>query len=425
MRKTSFLPIVLVMFFFLTPHDSLQLPPTQKAAARYQYGLAQWEVANFLSKWWHRAWNGVTNHSLSREEQQRKIEEFFQLGEGERRLLDEHQRLAAGDGTSTKAQLRQVGEGLTRVRENRDALQPFVEEFLEGELSSVLREQGILLQTGPFLLQFPPVDFSFDVPPKILIISPRDRIERLESFALLLKPGMTVTDMENLEEYILTSQNLSALVESTGGVATYPALVPTGHSLRTTLQIAAHEWLHHYLFFKPMGRQYGRDQTMLTLNETVANLAGRELGDLAYIHLVSTFPNSELAEGRLEEKLEVEYSDTFVFDQEMRKTRLRVDQLLARGRIEKAEEYMEHQRQFFAENGVYIRKLNQAYFAFNGSYGDSSASTSPVGKEIADLRATTPSVGAFVKAVAEVSNYEEFQALIQKHIRLSRDKVLP
>lgn len=63
---------------------------------------------------------------------------------------------------------------------------------------------------------------------------------------------------------------------------------------------------------------------------------------------------------------------TVVFDfrgAEMRQTRLRVDELLAAGKINEAEQYMEMRRQFW-EYGYHIRKINQAYFVFYGSYND-------------------------------------------------------
>src|SRR5690606_25008448 len=53
---------------------------------------------------------------------------------------------------------------------------------------------------------------------------------------------------------------------------------------------------------------------------------------------------------------------------EMHETRVTVDQLLADGRVEEAEAYMEARRQVFVANGYLIRKLNQAYFAFYGGY---------------------------------------------------------
>ena len=43
---------------------------------------------------------------------------------------------------------------------------------------------------------------------------------------------------------------------------------------------------------------------------------------------------------------------------------------------------MEEKRQFLAANGYYIRKLNQAYFAFHGSYADTAGSIDPIGPKL-------------------------------------------
>jgi hypothetical protein len=49
----------------------------------------------------------------------------------------------------------------------------------------------------------------------------------------------------------------------------------------------------------------------------------------------------------------------------MHVTRLTVDELLAEGKIDEAESYMEERRRIFWDNGFqHLRKLNQAYFAF-------------------------------------------------------------
>ena len=71
----------------------------------------------------------------------------------------------------------------------------------------------------------------------------------------------------------------------------------------------------------------------------------------------------------------------------MHKTRVNVDEMLADGKIDQAEDYMEARRQFFWENGYHIRKLNQAYFAFHGAYADTpggtaGASEDPVGEAV-------------------------------------------
>ena len=66
----------------------------------------------------------------------------------------------------------------------------------------------------------------------------------------------------------------------------------------------------------------------------------------------------------------------FDFNAEMHQTRVIVDRLLAQGKIDDAESYMEQRRVFFWENGYHIRKLNQAYFAFYGAYADQPAGSS-------------------------------------------------
>ena len=48
----------------------------------------------------------------------------------------------------------------------------------------------------------------------------------------------------------------------------------------------------------------------------------------------------------------------------MHLTRLEVDRLLAEGKINEAESYMESRRIFFWENGYLIRRLNQAILLF-------------------------------------------------------------
>ena len=62
----------------------------------------------------------------------------------------------------------------------------------------------------------------------------------------------------------------------------------------------------------------------------------------------------------------------------------------------------------FRENGYYIRKLNQAYFAFHGMYGTSAASASPIGEQVRLLRSETSSLQEFLRLVSSFKDYEEF-----------------
>ncbi len=410
MRKRLLLLALLATLALLAPGGSLRLSPIQQAALPYQWQIAQWEVANAGGKWWHLLVGSMEGSSTPRSQRLQQVQEFFRLGEEERRLVHQRLRLSAQGHPPSLAQ---AEEALSQVRKARAKLRPGVEETLEGELSSVLRQQGLVLDLAFLKLQLPPVDIRFEAPPLILITSPRDRVQRL-SPDQLLQPTMTVAEMEGLEQRILADQNLSALVEGIGGISTYPAAIPDGYDLRTTLHLMAHEWLHHYLFFHPLGQAYGRDMNLLTLNETVADLAGRELGDLVFVRLGGSLPPPAPPAGQSPNAQDETHPQGFRFEREMRQTRLEVDRLLGEGKVAEAEAYMEVRRQLFVEHGIAIRKLNQAYFAYHGSYGDSPASVSPVGGEAATLRATFASVGPFVEAVAAVSSYEAFQALLRE-----------
>lgn len=103
----------------------------------------------------------------------------------------------------------------------------------------------------------------------------------------------------------------------------------------------------------------------------------------------------------------------FDFNKEMHATRLRVDELLAEGKVEEAEAYMEERRQVFVQEGYYIRKLNQAYFAFHGTYADTPASVSPIHEELKKVRSNSASIGEFIRTVARFGNYQDFKAYVE------------
>jgi hypothetical protein len=96
----------------------------------------------------------------------------------------------------------------------------------------------------------------------------------------------------------------------------------------------------------------------------------------------------------------------------MRQIRIAVDAYLAQGEIELAEEFMEEKRQYLRSMGYYIRKLNQAYFAFHGAYADDPTSISPIGFALKKLRGQMDSLEGYLNAVAEMTSLEEIQAMI-------------
>ena len=102
-------------------------------------------------------------------------------------------------------------------------------------------------------------------------------------------------------------------------------------------------------------------------------------------------------------------SEDFHFNDAMRQTRQRAEELLGQGKIEEAEAYMEQRRQLMAAHGYYIRKINQAFFAFHGSYATSAASVSPIDGQLRELQSRSESVEDFIKTVARFSSYQEFE----------------
>ena len=150
---------------------------------------------------------------------------------------------------------------------------------------------------------------------------------------------------------------------------------------------------------------------MTVLNETVATIAGEEIGKLLYSRM-----NHDVEEDvGLSLQSEEESSDrkSFDFFNAMQETRKQVLVLLGKGDIEEAEYYMDQRAALFRENGYYIRKLNQAYFAFHGIYATTAASDSPIGEQVKFLRSETSSLQEFLRLISGFRDYEEFVIYIE------------
>ncbi|MBI3152973.1 MAG: hypothetical protein HYZ21_12620, partial [Chloroflexi bacterium] len=105
----------------------------------------------------------------------------------------------------------------------------------------------------------------------------------------------------------------------------------------------------------------------------------------------------------------------FDFRAQMHETRITVDALLAEGKIEEAETYMEERRLVFLQNGYLLRKINQAYFAFYGAYADApggAAGEDPVGPAVRALREQSASLADFVKAMSWMWSFEQLQKAV-------------
>ena len=90
-----------------------------------------------------------------------------------------------------------------------------MEAILEGHWTALVEAEG-LMSAG---LVWPPVRMRFSEPPHMLVLSPRDRIERLA--AVDLHPDMDSADRSAVEQTVAQGDNLSAYVTGTGGYGVY------------------------------------------------------------------------------------------------------------------------------------------------------------------------------------------------------------
>ncbi|MBT3942627.1 MAG: hypothetical protein HOC77_04905 [Chloroflexi bacterium] len=404
--KGALILFVVVLLLF-TSRSTRVLSPAQSAARGYEYGLVGWEVSNFLDKWVHQVKEFILGLGASEEEKRQDLDRYLELNDEIASAEGELDRAASAAEPDPEL-LASLQEALDRLESERRGLRNDVEELLESTIDAVLRDLDIG-ELGP--LTWPPVDFRLDSTPRVLITSPRDRIQRRES--ILIDADITLAQREDIETKVYDlDPDLSSIVLGTGGVATFPTVIPDDRDLLSTLDVAAHEWLHAYLIFKPLGRAYWGSSDLTTLNETVANIFGEEVGRIAYERITGeTLPPPAPF---IPEPPEDPDPDAFSFREFMRETRLTTDEMLAEGEIEGAEAYMEERRIELQDHGIFIRKINQAYFAFNGSYGDNPASVSPIGAQVQELRTYVENVGDLVKAIQGTNSYAGFIETLER-----------
>jgi len=292
---------------------------------------------------------------------------------------------------------------LASLRRRQEKTAPIVERILSAQVAGILLAEGFGWR-GEI---WPPVTFRFSNLPTYLIISPRNEIRTYRS--LHLKPALSVSQRVSLETKIEQALNISALVDDLGGISSWPTMVTQSASLQFIIDTVAHEWTHTYLMFLPLGQHYNDNRDLRTMNETVASMVGEAVAQKV---LARYYP--ELLPPNTSPGNTVEPSPVDEFSRSMRRIRLHVDDLLAQGRVEAAENYMEAERQKLVAKGYYIRRLNQAYFAFHGSYATSPSAVDPIGPWMRQLRQQSGSLKAFIDQVAQMDSLNDLLAMVEK-----------
>lgn len=312
---------------------------------------------------------------------------------------------------SPETQAEPIREELNALYQQREDLAPLAESVLQEMISTTVAQMGFTPGGQPI----PPVLYHSTPLPWALIVSPRERIEQEANISL--ETALTIEEHIQLEEQIAKALDVSTLVVPIGGVGTYPTMVAQTTNLNWLAEVTSHEWIHNYLTLRPLGMRYEENPELRTINETTANLAGDEIGAALIAHFFPELvppPPPEPAEDTAQAAPPPEPVG-FDFRAEMHETRIHVDALLADGKVQEAEDYMESRRSVFWENGYRIRKLNQAYFAFHGAYADQpmgSAGEDPVGAAVRLLRTRSGSLIEFVDTISEVKSFQELQDLL-------------
>ena len=324
------------------------------------------------------------------------------INQVEAQLTDIYADPNISDPETASADLRNQ---LNNLRAQRPQLESLAEAILQDQVNEIAVQTGLTFGGQAF----PPVLYRTTPPPDALIISPRYIIQQDHNISI--SPDITVDQMEALENQVDQSLNVSSLVVGIGGIGLYPTMVMETTDINWLAEVVAHEWVHNYLTLHPLGFSYMNSPELRTMNETVASIAGKELGRAVVEQYYPEYlpPQVDSTEAAPNQD-QASFPPVFNFNAEMHLTRINTDRLLAEGKIEVAETYMELRRHFFWDEGYHIRKLNQAYFAFYGAYADQpggAAGSDPVGAAVRLMRENSKSLGDFINRMAWMWNFEQ------------------
>ncbi|MER2599776.1 MAG: hypothetical protein ABTQ73_09670 [Caldilineales bacterium] len=385
------------------PLPAPALVAVTRATRGQRFNLTAWEVEAVAGK----LADGVRRPAatLSEVEGEALVRDYLQMARRAGELAGEIERLYS-DPTLADAAAASAAQrhdlAVLQVQLTEQAA--IVEAVLQEQLSTIIVAEG-LTTAG---LVWPPVRMRFSEPPALLVVSPRSRIERLRSVDLL--PDLNSAQWAAIEQEVTANDpSLSAYVTGIGGYGVYPTMVVDRYGLPWSAETIAHEWIHNYLAFRPLGWSFLEGGPNVTINETVASIAGEELGRaLLARYYPDLLPPPVAAQADPAPK----DPNAFDFNVQMHQTRLRVDELLAAGQVDEAEAYMEAQRQVFVAHGYALRVLNQAYFAFHGSYATGAAASDPIGPKLVRLRAASASLRDFLHTVEGITSVAELDAAL-------------
>lgn len=356
----------------------------------HEYHLWKWEADNLAETIF--AQIGL-HHEPGEVEAQASLQHYFKLTSE----IAAAQQSAAPDASR-----------IATLQSQRKAYERNVEQVVNGYIEQAVTSAGLERKLPLFTsmaMTWPPVATKFTQPPQLLVKSPRDRIFREGD--TLLQPGLDAKQVASIEK-ATTNANTVSLVIPLGGIATYPSIVDGDGSYGALLELASHEWTHQYLAFWPLGQTWGSSADADTLNETTAEIMGRELSRVIQSKHPGEFPKGADGSGPASP------APTVDFNTVMHNLRLDVDRLLAAGKVTEAEDQMDATQKYLAAHGIYVGTINQAYFAFYGTYATSPQSSNPIGPKVEKVWSLTQNVGLFLADMRDVTSVNDLDNVISK-----------
>ena len=402
--------VVLLTASDLLPYDANERPRAFTRSLEFDY--VSWEADAILIKDAQGALNAPRYMTV--EQQQQVVKNYLDLVQEITTEEDKVEQIYADPKITNKTQASApLSDSLLNLKDERSRLGPLAEEVLQSQVSSVLAAYGLTTGGQPL----PPLLYHTTPLPMALITSPRNVIR--EDNNISLQPDLPLNQIVDLETKVEKNLNVSALVVNVGGIGTYPTMVMSTTDMSWLAEVISHEWTHNYLTIRPLGMNYFSTPEMRTINETTANLVGKEIGQALLKRYYPQYlppPEPEPTATPTGPTPTPSGPPPFNFNKEMHTTRVNVDQMLKEGKIDQAEAYMESRRQFFWDHGYLIRRLNQAYFAFNGAYADvpggGAAGADPVGPAVVQLREESSSLSDFLNKISGVTSFDQLLKLV-------------
>ncbi len=402
-RRIARCLLFLFVLFGLTtaaaPSSQALLVQVNNITTVHQFDFVDWMSTAIVAEIGRR----VSSPALppSESEQRALVHQYLDHEQKIREIKSELNQLYAA-GSDTAEQVALLEQALADEQRAQGQIKPQVERILSQQVETILREEAFTVFGNQV---FPPVAFRLVEPPTNLVISPRDKI--INQHSVQLETGLDTSTRFALEEAIDRRGDVSSYITNVGGLGSYPTMVLKSPNFIWLVEVIAHEWAHNYFLTFPanLGWGYQTYPKLTTINETAADIIGQEVGRKV---ITRFYPEWADQLPPLDDDNQLAPAQPSEFHLAMRDIRREVDRLLAEGNIEAAEAFMETERQKLVEKGYTLRKLNQAYFAFHGSYALSPGSVDPIGPQMRQLRAKSPSLKEFANRVAWLNSYNDY-----------------